>query len=244
MLDQEIIKTANWIADNKEEVIRKAEGHLTETIEPFPEDLMTFVEVEEYYSNVSLNVFDVVGTNHPNYVGATWAEMLKLGVRMDSVNLPLLKKNPVYYFERKPKKPAMYYAEIDGKLYIYGDGNHRTSIAKVLFYHTGYEELHGLTLYKFHVNRRKASLVEELKKTARAKGIFLDVELERKRIKREDREGFHRDYYKVAVKVSGRNGKVFSLTDERDLEFLIGEIRNLNWLKKLLGKGRFRELYK
>jgi len=244
MVAPKIKRIAEWIANNKEEIIRNAEGHLAEIIQPYPEHLETFVEVEEYYSNTSVDVFKVVGTNHPNYTGKFWAEILKVGIRMNNINLPLLKRNPGYYFERVSKKPPMYYAEVDGKLYIYGDGNHRTSIAKVLFSYTGHRELHGVTLHRFSVNHRKKQLLEELKKVARAKGIFLEIETERRRVGREDREGFHRDYFQIDVRVAGKSGKFLVIKTDEELRSLINELRNLSWLKKLLGKGRFREIWR
>jgi len=241
---QEIQRIANWIVENKEEVIKDAQGHLTEEIQPYPEYLKDFIDVEEYYSNTSIDVFKVVGTNHPNYIGVPWVYMLKVGVRMDNVNLPLLRKNPGYYFEETPKKPPMYYAEIDGKFYIYGDGNHRTSIAKVLYSYTGHREIHGITLYRFSVDHQRKQLIEELKKVSKVKQVFLDVETERRRIRREDKEGFHRDYFQIDVKVTGKKGKAVRLTTKEELKQLINEIRNLNWLNKLLGKGKFKEIWR
>jgi hypothetical protein len=243
LVDSEVKRIAEWIADNREEVIRRAEGHLAEVIQTYPEHLEKFVEVEEYYSSTSIDVFEVVGTNHPNYMGRFWAEMLRVGVRMSNINLPLLKRNPGYYFEKTPKKPPMYYAEVDGKLYIYGDGNHRTSIAKVLFSYTGHRELHGVTLHRFFVNHRKIRLIEELKKVARAKGIFLEIEMERRRVRREDREGFHRDYFQIDVKVVGKSGKSLVIKTDEELRLLINELRNLNWFRKLFWKGRFSEIW-
>jgi len=94
------------------------------------------------------------------------------------------------------------------------------------------------------VNHRKKQLVEELKKVARAKGIFLEIETERRRVRREDREGFYRDYFQIDVKVAGKSGKFLVIKTDEELRFLINELRNLNWLKKLLGKGRFREIWR
>jgi len=55
------------------------------------------------------------------------------------LNLSLLRENPDYYFEAKKKEPPIYYKSIDGgDLYIGEDGNHRTCIAKALFYLEGF----------------------------------------------------------------------------------------------------------
>lgn len=53
------------------------------------------------------------------------------------VNLPLLDKNPGYYLEDRRKAPTMSFIKLDGKLYVDGDGNHRTCIAKFFFYYQG-----------------------------------------------------------------------------------------------------------
>ncbi|KAE9673244.1 hypothetical protein GP720_25060, partial [Escherichia coli] len=48
---------------------------------------------EHYWTGQgSINVYRIVGTDHPQYAGMTWLELLERGKRMD-INIPLLEKN-------------------------------------------------------------------------------------------------------------------------------------------------------
>lgn len=49
---------------------------------------------EHYWTGQgSINVYRIVGTDHPQYAGMSWLELLERGKRMD-INIPLLEKNP------------------------------------------------------------------------------------------------------------------------------------------------------
>ncbi len=65
----------------------------------------------------SVNPMELVGTAHPDYIGLSSLDMLTAGKRMDSINLPLLSKNPEYYLETTKKEPVMNYARVDGNLW-------------------------------------------------------------------------------------------------------------------------------
>ena len=92
---------------------------LNNKIEPYPENKNLWEQfVTSYFWTGSkvVNVFEVIGTAHPDYIGATWIDMLKLGKRMRSINLPLLEENPGYYFDTSDKIPDMHYTKINDRL--------------------------------------------------------------------------------------------------------------------------------
>lgn len=111
--------------------VQYSDSVLNNIIEPFPDlDYLKQFATSYYWTGEKIvNVFEVIGTADPDYIGATWIAMLRLGKRMHSVNLPLLQENPGYYFDISEKSPEMYYTRINDRLYISGEGNHRTSIA-------------------------------------------------------------------------------------------------------------------
>ena len=120
--------------------------------EQFIEQLLPYCTEHYWSNNESINVFNVVGTALPDYIGLTWNEFIQVGKRM-KLNLSLLQTNPQYYLDKESKKPPMYYVEIDGKLYVDGDGNHRTALAR--FFHTfngSNPTLHGVIVKKYKID--------------------------------------------------------------------------------------------
>ncbi len=67
-------------------------------------NLLPFVKEHYWQNNASINVFRVVGTQHPDYIGLTWLDLLEQGKRMP-LNLRLYKENPGYYYETVKKNP-------------------------------------------------------------------------------------------------------------------------------------------
>lgn len=126
------------IVENTEAFIRRVQGYdsvLNNTIEAYPDmDALKPFAVSCYWTGLKIvNIFEVVGTTDKDYIGVTWITMLRLGQQM-SINLPLLREKPGYYFNVTDRKlPEMNFTRINSKLYISGEGNHRTAIAKVLF---------------------------------------------------------------------------------------------------------------
>jgi hypothetical protein len=65
------------------------------------------------------------------------------------LNLSLQESNPGYYLDDAVKQPTMYFVAIDDdKLFVNGDGNHRTAIARFMFAESGRTMLHGVTVEK------------------------------------------------------------------------------------------------
>ena len=187
---EEIVKRPEFVSE-------KLKGELGR-IEKLREwEIRDFVILEQVIPDADVEIDRVVGTAHPDYQGLYWSEMLLKGKRMH-INLPLLEENPGYYFEREQKLPIMEYLDIDGKIYVSGDGNHRTAIAKVLFHLLGIKVFGKVYLKRWLVDRRALSLYRE------ALNSEIDVRVQRVRTGREDGEGWHREVYEVFFLVKGK----------------------------------------
>ncbi|MCD3648505.1 hypothetical protein KX392_26555, partial [Escherichia coli] len=93
---------------------------------------------EHYWTGQgSINVYRIVGTDHPQYAGMSWLELLERGKRMD-INIPLLEKNPGYYTQAEQQHAGMGFVSTDGiHWYVSADGNHRSCLARFLFHLQG-----------------------------------------------------------------------------------------------------------
>lgn len=102
---------------------------------------------EHYWTGQgSINVFRIVGTDHPQYAGMTWLELLERGNRMD-INIPLLEKNPGYYTQAEQQHAGMSFVSTDGvDWYVSTDGNHRSCLARFLFHLQG-RSAHSFTTW-------------------------------------------------------------------------------------------------
>ena len=200
---ESVQKAIYRISRNTDEVIleiKSCDCILNNTIEPFPDikSLEPFCVYHYWCSSESVNVFQVVGTARTDYVGAAWIDMLKLGKRMP-LNLGLLAENPIYYFESKKKEPDMHYTKINDKIYISREGNHRTAIAKVLFYYTGGAVLHGIDFQEYKIDFSLKENFEKLKEMLFTKFPYIEAKIERKTVKREDTAGWMKEYYDITI---------------------------------------------
>jgi len=160
-----------------------------------------FVAEKYWSSQHSINVFEVVGTAHPDYQGMTWLEFLAQGKRMKQ-NLLLQEQNPDYYLDEVIKLPTMYYVEIDGSgWHVNGDGNHRTCIARFMFQGMGRTMLHGVNVESYRTDQRAFAAFQRLRDAAALKRLPLVVEAHRKTLRREDTAGWMREYYEVKISV-------------------------------------------
>jgi len=238
-----------FIAEETDAVIsfvKKQDCILNSIIEPFPDilELEKFATYHYWSSCESVNVFQVIGTAHPDYAGYSWIDMLKIGKRM-LLNLRLLKENPGYYFETSRKKPDMHYTRVNERLYISGEGNHRTSIAKVLFYFTGDQVLHGIVYDEYAIDFEARELLKAAKKTLLSEGYPVDVEVRRKNVRREDTAGWKRDYYELFFVVKNYRYHRERIIKKAELRKLIEEAtRKRNFITRLFstGKGPFSDV--
>lgn len=188
--------------------------------DPRFEKAKQYVLSKYWCSSATINVFLVVGTQHPDYIGLTWLEFLKAGKRMKE-NLHLHSVNRSYYLETEIKQPIMYYETLDGlNYYVAGDGNHRTCIAKFDFHYTGLSMLHGVNLTDYRIDWDLMSLGERIQESARMKNIALSVEVQNERISRIDTGGWMLEHYRLRLKILQHKMKEQILNREEAQTFL------------------------
>ena len=138
-------------------------------------------------------------------------------------NLALLLHNPGYYFSNEKKLPSMSYLQIDGKYYIYCDGNHRTCIAKFLFPLLDKRPvLSGVETYRKRLDFEAYRAWKELG------GPEGKVFTKRRKLSREDGSGWMREHYELRFTVfKGKrcyqnlsSEELMELSQERERSFL------------------------
>ncbi|MDG2961741.1 hypothetical protein [Exercitatus varius] len=156
-----------------------------------------FMRHHYWTSQGSINVFRVVGTAHQQYQHRPWLDLLTSGKRMD-INLPLQQKKPEYYREVQPKVPMMYFNTLDGIHYYVGaDGNHRTCIAKFMFYETGETQLHGVTINHYDIHNEFYQLFRQLQSRIKQLNLSVVITPVSTLLKREDTAGWMTDYFET-----------------------------------------------
>lgn len=231
---------------NIEETIREIKQSnciLNDVIKPCPDInlLKSFAHYHYYADSHSVNVFEVVGTANQDYVGLTWVDMLKKGKKMNA-NLSLLASNPDYYFEQKKKEPVMNYIGINDEIYISREGNHRTAIAKVLFYHTGHYMLHGIDYNEYGVDFNMIELFKDVKNLLLTKLPHISLEVVRTALRRDDTAGWMKDYYRISFRITNhRNKKSIEVLPE-ELYQIKFEISESNLFRKLFRRDRIKKI--
>ena len=183
---------------------------------PLPEHVLDLlVEVEEWMGHVGVSLDMVKGTVHPDYAGKSWFWLLRHGKRM-AHNLEMLIENPGYYFTPAKKLPTMSYLSFGDDFYVYGDGNHRTCLAKFLramlpeiapgLWEKWRGVLDGVEVY---VKRVDPEVVRAFVKLGGMEGRITVV---RRKLGREDREGYRMDVYRLTFGVFGERRTLRGLT--------------------------------
>lgn len=236
-----------YIAKNPELVIdeiKRKDCILNDTIKPFPDiDYLKQFATYHYWSdNESVNVFRVIGTAHPDYnKGISWIDMLKVGKRMP-LNLSLLAINPHYYYEQKRKEPVMHYTRINDEIYISGEGNHRTAIAKVLFYYTGENIIHGIYYEEYHIDFNLMKTYEKLKEILFQKYPYIEIQILKKTLKRDDTAKWKKDYFSISfLLINRKKNKKLEIQSNEAEEFL-EKLKNLNFISRLLKKNQIKSI--
>lgn len=185
--------------------------------------------VKELYWNgqATVNIFRIKGTQHPDYAGLTWLEFLKKGKRMP-LNLALFDSNPAYYLECLEKSPRMFFQGLDGGyLYVGGDGNHRTAIARAFFFIEGRNALHGVDLTDYRIDWEMWHMYELVREIIAERGLSYIVEPYKRTIHRVDSGSWMEEKYEITVKVTERpSGKTRTL-DRTALKLFIEELKSL-----------------
>ncbi|WP_240351957.1 hypothetical protein [Pectobacterium brasiliense] len=171
-----------------------------------------FITHHYWTSQGSINVFRIVGTDHPQYAGMTWLDFLDRGKRMD-INIPLIEKNPIYYTDPECLHAGMNFISLDGiHWYVGSDGNHRSCLAR-FHYHledVGRTQLHhvSLSLFRidwvfFHAWRKLHAFLPVLL----AQGYQGQLEVNRTTIEREDSPGWKMDRFQAVATLTLDVGK-------------------------------------
>lgn len=148
--------------------------------------LEPFIEKSYWTDQGSVDIYRVVGTEHPDYQGKTWRALLEGGKRMH-LNLPAHATNPGYYLETQRKRPMMYYLTLDGLSYYVGaDGNHRTCIARFDFHYRGITTLHGVCVSHYQVDRELRALYGQLEELRQERRIDATLQPHSRCVGRED----------------------------------------------------------
>ncbi len=178
----------------------------SEVILPFPEKAFQttqqFAARHYWIAAGSINIFRVVGTQHPDYIGRTWREFLEQGKHMPA-NHALWEGNPGYYRETAPKKPGMAYVSLDGLDWFVGSadgpllecGNHRTCIARFIFSTEGRTTLHGVTLSDWRVDANFLAAYRAIESLIHTQHYGWRVKHKSVLVRREDTAGWHLDHF-------------------------------------------------
>lgn len=193
MKDEQIRELFGQVPYFADQVIEKYE------LCTFP-DYHKFVTSEYWANEGSVNVLDVCGTMHPEYAGMTWREFLAKGRRMDG-NLKAFVRNPAYYTELVSRLPAIYYHKIDAQTFIGADGNHRTCIGKFYLYGLDNPYIHRVQTTESVIDRRFADCYRRLLNVC---PNGWKTEMVKKSIRREDGNGWKRDFFELSLKVHNR----------------------------------------
>lgn len=169
--------------------------------------LTPFIKSHYWSDRHSVNVFSVVGTAHPDYIGLSWREFLHQGRRMRA-NQEMLATNPKYYEQTFVKQPSMLYISLNGKhWYVNGDGNHRTCLARFYFDQQNLDHshtmtmVHGVTSDDYRVDWDLYHLYQNLLKAIRAAKLNFQIEPVRSHFERQDGPGWKIDKYQTQLKV-------------------------------------------
>lgn len=160
-----------------------------------PADKEGFITHHYWTETGSVNVFQVVGTDHWDYQGKTWLELLKAGKRMPH-NLQKLSDNPDYYLKPVERRPRIHYYTTDGMhFYVGADGNHRTCIAKFFLYEQAKSQLHDVSLDHYRVDESFYQTYLQLSALIEKLVLPVKLRVERKQVGRKDTHGWKVDEF-------------------------------------------------
>jgi len=234
------------IVENTEGFIRKVQDSdsvLNNVIEPYPENIdhLRQFAVSHYWTGSKIvNVFEVAGTAHPDYIGATWITMLRLGKRMRSINLPLLRDNPGYYFDTDDKAPDMHYTRINDRLYISGEGNHRTSICKALFAFLGLQNFGAVKYEEYRVDEEAVSIYQDVSRILALKSLPIQIQPAPVNFEREDTPGWKKDYYHLAFRLTNFKKDQEITINKGELKVLLQELDSSSLFQRIFKPGKYR----
>lgn len=189
-------------------------------------ELEPFLTHHYWADGGTLNVFNVVGTKHPDYQGLTWLEFIHQGKRM-SQNLPKYDGNPVYYNGTEKKSPEMSFLSMDGMgWYVDDDGNHRTGIAKFAFFYQARMELHGLKLNDYRFDHEMYGLYLKVGDVIKERKLAGSASIIPKSVRggRRDTAGWRLDLYKPNLVFAKHRESSQTLTTAQEVNVVLDSL--------------------
>lgn len=179
--------------------------------------VMSDFVTEHYWTGQgSINVYRIVGTDHPQYAGMTWLELLERGKRMD-INIPLAEKNPGYYTQAEQAHTGMNFVSLDGiNWYVSADGNHRSCLARFCFHlqGEGRTQLHNVCQSVYQVDRVFQSVcgkIHSLAEPLSRKGVYIRMQARHLVTEREDLSGWKVDRSRARAELTVDDGEVHTV---------------------------------
>lgn len=237
---EEFLKAAALIPDSfKNEKIEKFSEHWLPS---------AFIQSIRWDDHVTIDVNDIIGTQHPDYIGLTWEQLLHEGKRMH-INIPLVVSNPQYYWGTRKKLPTMSFNRYNEKYYVGGDGNHRSAIAKFIFAINGNTKttLDGVSTTEYKADIETFNLFEEIKASAIEKRLPLIFKSEKRLVSRDDAPGWKVDYFETELLVrNAESNKSVSIKIGQNhtaaLDELLLAIKNRLFFSKWISSNKYAAL--
>lgn len=183
----------------------------------YPRDCHAFVTKHYWSDEASVNVFNVVGTDHWDYQDKTWLSFLQGGKRMVH-NLQKLEDNPDYYLNLSSRHPRIHYYTTDGLQYYVGsDGNHRTCLARFFLFEQAQAYLHRVTVDHFQVDWLFYDLYKRFRQLIIAQQLPYELTATTKTIGREDTAGWKTDLFEPRVILYNRKLVTEDILDYKQL---------------------------
>lgn len=208
------------------------------TILPYPHEEVRFIRESFWCGQESVNIQAVVGTKHPDYSHLTWGKLLEKGKRM-ALNIPLAISNPGYYAGTEKKEPTMYFIQLDNQLYIGGDGNHRTCIAKFLLNAREATHIHGVTLHGYTTDQVLKNGMRIIEEEINTSGIpYMQAKEHSPAISRTDGPNYFRDTHDPFIQVTNYfTHEKINLRTADDIHKFLEALKHQHWAKRIFMRG-------
>lgn len=205
------------------------------------EEIRGFVLDKFYQKNTDMDVKRVTGSNHPDYINQPWSYLITDGKR-SSIRLDELAKTPEYYLsDIQEEKPN--FVKIGQDIFIVGDGNNRTIIAK-FFFHFNRDKideplLRNVTLTEYVVDWESLIIkkeIDSLLNETRFAHLSLTLLTDNFSNGCSDKCRWH--LYNNELDGEDRSIKL----TRAELPALLAELKSDNFLKRLFGRGYSKNL--
>lgn len=212
-------------------------------LKPKPRVDERFVIQQGVNSRASVNIHQVVGTDHADYMNKDWMYLLEQGRRM-SMRLRDLAENPDYYLATDiVRNPTWCLATFDGGAtwYVDCDGNHRSCIAR--FYlerliQSGQKEsafVHGIQARHIQVDESMQVVVKFIEENHPNYRICV----ESTPVHRDDGVGWYMDTSRLSVHIQDTrysHDRLDARTTVHDAPALLHWVQNRErgWFRRIL----------